>query len=305
MNWFGRLLGHNAWFEPMLFAENWEYSGEKWGAPGCMPLSSRCPFMCSCQGKSPDRNPPATCSPKITTPPCFSTMSRLPLLSLSSRYLLTSARSPALSPLARPVAESISTAWKGTSMTGGTTKNFIGGQFLESKADTWLDVFDPVCPLQSLVVQHSSGHPHTVNANPALKSSSDHSRRIRAGRQRRRACLQLVEQDQRTYPPTLRPRVSPELVLCPKMKLTLLGFSISYAAMPTLSLGALFLNKARHWQVHLFPDRANKGHQHNCIDAHGDLLRGLQVAESAIAATATLLADKLEGPYVLFADMCG
>ena len=72
--------------------------------------------------------------------------------------------------------------------------------------------------------------------------------------------------------------------------------------MPTLSLGALFLNKARHWQVHLFPDHANEGHQHNCIDAHGDLLRGLQVAESAIAATTTLLADKLEGPYVLFAD---
>ena len=189
----------------MLFAENWEYSGElgeKGRAPGCMPLSSQCPFMCSCQGKSSDKNPPATCSPKIATPPCFSTMSRLPLL---SRCLSTSARSSALSPLARPVAESISAAWRGTSMTGGTTKNFIGGQFLESKADTWLDVFDPVCPLQSLVVQHSSGRPHTVNPNLALKSSSDHSRRIRAGRQRRQACLQLVEQDQRTDPPALRP----------------------------------------------------------------------------------------------------
>jgi len=57
--------------------------------------------------------------------------------------------------------------------------------------------------------------------------------------------------------------------------------------------------------VHLFPDPANKGHQHDCTDAHGDLLRGLQVAESAIAATTTLLADKLEGPYAVFADMCG
>jgi len=99
----------------------------------------------------------------------LSTMSRLPLL---ARCLSTSAPRPALSPLARPAAENISAAWKGTSMTGGTTKNFIGGHFLESKADTWLDVFDPVGPLQ--LVQHSSGHAQTVNANLALKSSSDH-----------------------------------------------------------------------------------------------------------------------------------
>lgn len=75
--------------------------------------------------------------------------------------------------------------------------------------------------------------------------------------------------------------------------------------MPTLSLGASFLSKARHWQVHLYPDRANKGHRHDSADAHGDLLRGLQVAESAIAATTTLLADKLEGSYAVFADLCG
>lgn len=30
-------------------------------------------------------------------------------------------------------------------MTGGTTKNFIGGQFVESKTDEWFDVHDPVC----------------------------------------------------------------------------------------------------------------------------------------------------------------
>jgi len=32
------------------------------------------------------------------------------------------------------------------------------------------------------------------------------------------------------------------------------------------------------------------------IDAHGDLLRGLQVVESAASITTTLLGDKLEGP---------
>lgn len=131
------------------------------------------------------RNSDKIPSSHVLTQFSFSTMSRLPSRlpflyrlpphSLSSRYLSTSAPRPALSPLARPVAESISVAWKGTSMTGGTTKNFIGGHFLESKADTWLDVFDPVCPLHSLVLQRSSGHTHPVNSNLALKGSSDHS----------------------------------------------------------------------------------------------------------------------------------
>jgi len=86
-------------------------------------------------------------------------MSRLHLLPVSSRALATSApyRAP-LSSLARPVAEKISAGWKGTSMTGGTTKNFIGGQFVESRADTWLEVLDPVCSVQRLRNQYSSEH---------------------------------------------------------------------------------------------------------------------------------------------------
>ena len=50
----------------------------------------------------------------------------------------------ALSPVARAKAEQISAEWKGTSAIGGSTKNYIGGQFLESKADKWIDVLDPV-----------------------------------------------------------------------------------------------------------------------------------------------------------------
>lgn len=49
-----------------------------------------------------------------------------------------------LSALAHPIAEKLSADWKGTSMTGGKTKNFIGGEFVESKTDKWLDVNDPV-----------------------------------------------------------------------------------------------------------------------------------------------------------------
>lgn len=36
------------------------------------------------------------------------------------------------------------------------------------------------------------------------------------------------------------------------------------------------------------------------VDAHGDLYRGLQVTETAAAATTTLLGDKIEGWIVRF-----
>jgi malonate-semialdehyde dehydrogenase (acetylating)/methylmalonate-semialdehyde dehydrogenase len=40
-------------------------------------------------------------------------------------------------------AESLSN-WKGTSATGQKTKNYIGGQFVESQTSEWIDVVDPV-----------------------------------------------------------------------------------------------------------------------------------------------------------------
>lgn len=49
-----------------------------------------------------------------------------------------------LSALAQQAAEEVSAKWRGTSATGGKTKNYIGGEFVESKADKWLDVLDPV-----------------------------------------------------------------------------------------------------------------------------------------------------------------
>ena len=49
-----------------------------------------------------------------------------------------------LSPTARNQAERISNDFKGTSATGENTKNFIGGEFVESKAEKWIDVVDPV-----------------------------------------------------------------------------------------------------------------------------------------------------------------
>ncbi len=64
------------------------------------------------------------------------------------RALATAAPRPALSGLsatAKSKAEKISQDWKGTSATGANTKNFIGGEFVESKTDKWIDVVDPVC----------------------------------------------------------------------------------------------------------------------------------------------------------------
>ncbi|KAI0778596.1 methylmalonate-semialdehyde dehydrogenase [Trametes elegans] len=48
-----------------------------------------------------------------------------------------------LNATAKAKAEKISQEWKGTSATGENTKNFVGGQFVESKADKWIDVVDP------------------------------------------------------------------------------------------------------------------------------------------------------------------
>ena len=55
-----------------------------------------------------------------------------------------SASKPQYSPLAAKAAEDVSSKWKGTTANGGKTKNYIGGKFVDSKADKWLDVHDPV-----------------------------------------------------------------------------------------------------------------------------------------------------------------
>lgn len=76
------------------------------------------------------------------------TSARLRTLSARSFASATSASRPALSGLSAPArerAERLSAEWKGTSATGESTKNFIGGEFVESKASQWIDVVDPVC----------------------------------------------------------------------------------------------------------------------------------------------------------------
>jgi malonate-semialdehyde dehydrogenase (acetylating) / methylmalonate-semialdehyde dehydrogenase len=67
------------------------------------------------------------------------------LRTVQSRSFHSSSHLKALGPLAIQKAEQISSQWKGTSATGGTTKNFIDGEFIESKTTEWIDTHDPVC----------------------------------------------------------------------------------------------------------------------------------------------------------------
>jgi malonate-semialdehyde dehydrogenase (acetylating)/methylmalonate-semialdehyde dehydrogenase len=69
------------------------------------------------------------------------------------RYASTAAAastssSAKFAPLAMKAAEEVSTKWKGTTANGGKTKNYIGGEFVDSSAKKWLEVRDPVCLLQ-------------------------------------------------------------------------------------------------------------------------------------------------------------
>ena len=71
----------------------------------------------------------------------------------------------ALSQPARLRAEKLSAEWKGTHATGGNTKNYIGGQFVDSKAAVWHDVVDPV-RLRPLLV--SSTHLFRLQSTQTL-----------------------------------------------------------------------------------------------------------------------------------------
>ena len=66
------------------------------------------------------------------------------LRAIRSRTFTTTGPRNALAATARAKAEQISAEWKGTSATGGNTKNFIGGEFVESKTSDWIKVADPV-----------------------------------------------------------------------------------------------------------------------------------------------------------------
>ena len=58
------------------------------------------------------------------------TVSRSPLLGLNA--------------VARAKAEQITAHWKGTNTSGEGVKNYIGGKFVDSQTERWIDLVDPV-----------------------------------------------------------------------------------------------------------------------------------------------------------------
>ncbi|KAF8530975.1 Aldehyde/histidinol dehydrogenase [Gautieria morchelliformis] len=159
-----------------------------------------------------------------------------------SRSMATSATSRGLNSFARAKAEEISSSWKGTNATGGRTKNYIGGQFVESESKVWLDVLDPAT--QTLVTQV----PQTTSAEfeQAVAAASE-----------------AFKTWSRTSVLT-RQRFVLELQRLIRENHDALATSI------VLEQGKTF------------------------ADARGDVLRGLQVVETAAGITSTLIGEKLE-----------
>ena len=101
---------------------------------------------------------------------------RFPRLRCSQiRSFSVSPHPRSLNAKALPFAEKISAEWKGTSATGGTTKNFIGGEFVESKSSQWFDVLDPVRKMSPLYHQWLTG---PVYANIGYSCASNHRKRV-------------------------------------------------------------------------------------------------------------------------------
>ncbi|KAK1228754.1 hypothetical protein PQX77_008248 [Marasmius sp. AFHP31] len=171
--------------------------------------------------------------------PVLSRVSRL--TSVHSRAFSTSHTLSALSSLAQPKADQLS-AWKGTSATGGTTKNFIGGEFVESKATEWIDVLDPSTQTLLSRVPQTTDNEFQQAVDAASEAFKTWSKTSVLSRQRFAIELQHL----------LRKNADA------------IASSIVLEQGKTLP------------------------------DAHGDLMRGLQVVETAIGITSTLLGQKIE-----------
>jgi malonate-semialdehyde dehydrogenase (acetylating)/methylmalonate-semialdehyde dehydrogenase len=159
-------------------------------------------------------------------------------------YTTVSAQPPlrGLNSVVREKAEKLSREWKGTDASGENTKNFIGGEFVESKTTQWIEVVDP--STQTLLTRV----PETTNAEfeQAVEAASEAfktwSRSTVLTRQR------FILEFQRL----IRDNADP------------LAASIVLEQGKTLP------------------------------DAHGDILRGLQVVEHAASAPSLLLGEKIE-----------
>ncbi|KAI9461778.1 methylmalonate-semialdehyde dehydrogenase [Boletus coccyginus] len=147
-----------------------------------------------------------------------------------------------LSQTARPWAEKLSAEWKGTHAAGRNTKNYIGGEFVESKATVWHDVVDPSTQTLLTRVPETTSAEFERAVDAASQAYKTWSRQSVLSRQR--FAMELQKQI--------------------RQNADVLAASIVLEQGKTMA------------------------------DAHGDVLRGLQVVETAIGITSTLLGDKIE-----------
>ncbi|KAH7885919.1 methylmalonate-semialdehyde dehydrogenase [Phlebopus sp. FC_14] len=147
-----------------------------------------------------------------------------------------------LNAVARAKAEKLSAEWKGTNATGGSTKNYIGGQFVESRATEWHDVVDPAT--QTLLSR--------VPETPAI----EFDQAVDAASQAFKTWSKLSVLTRQRFAIELQNQIRQN--------------ADALANIIVLEQGKTF------------------------SDAHGDVLRGLQVVETAIGITSTLLGDKIE-----------
>ncbi|SJX60249.1 probable methylmalonate-semialdehyde dehydrogenase (acylating), mitochondrial precursor [Sporisorium reilianum f. sp. reilianum] len=73
---------------------------------------------------------------------CLSTSAALRLAQPAAAASAGAAQAQ-LSQIALSRAKDVESKWKGTSMLGGTTKNYVDGKFVDSSTSSWLDVNDP------------------------------------------------------------------------------------------------------------------------------------------------------------------
>ncbi|KAL4242134.1 Methylmalonate-semialdehyde dehydrogenase [Abortiporus biennis] len=161
---------------------------------------------------------------------------------IRSRSFASHAPLAGLSTTARSKAEQLSAEWKGTSATGGNTKNFIGGEFVESKASEWIDVVDPATQTLLTRVPETTSAEFEQAVSVASHAFKSWSRSSVLTRQRFVLELQNL----------------------------LRKHSSSIADSIVLEQGKTY------------------------ADAQGDLLRGLQVAETATGIPTALLGNQLE-----------
>ncbi|KZO98390.1 methylmalonate-semialdehyde dehydrogenase [Calocera viscosa TUFC12733] len=161
-----------------------------------------------------------------------------------ARSYASQARPPleGLTAHARSIAEQLTAEWKGTSHAGGQVKNYIGGEFVESKTTTFHDIRDPATQTLLSRVPETTPDEFEQAATAAAEAYKTWSRTSILTRQRVALELQHL----------LRKH----------------GDAVAQSIV--LEQGKTF------------------------GDAKGDVLRGLQVVETACGITSTLMGDKIE-----------